>query len=44
MQVHKYELDDIDSIDIEDMWSGRDSDDDERNIEFFVDTDHIKLL
>lgn len=30
--------------DIEDMWDGRNLEEDERNIEFFVDTEHIKLL
>lgn len=36
------ENDDID--DGEDMWIGRNSEDDERNIELFIETDHIKLI
>lgn len=30
--------------DIEDMWDGRNLEEDEINIEFFVDSEHIKLL
>ena len=38
-------IDDIEDneSDIEDMWDGRDSESDERNVEFFENTDHIKL-
>lgn len=44
MQIQKYELDDINDIHEEDIWSDRNSEDDECNIEFFIETDHIKLI
>lgn len=44
MQIQNRELDDINDIDVDDIWSDRNSEEDERNVEFFTDTNHIKLL